>query len=118
VFNNRFISKLAFLTLFVVFTKCAIAAFTFSSGTTDESKNNSKYSLKNLSHYSHKTFSISLIKAGLEYNGTHILKMQNFPSGTEVNSIMQYKNGNTTYVFPYKFKVHVPKFKTPSPTAN
>ncbi|RWZ88856.1 MAG: hypothetical protein EO766_06835 [Hydrotalea sp. AMD] len=117
MFNNRFISKLTFLTLFIIVTKCAVAAITFS-GTTDESKNSSKYSLKNLSHYSHKTFSLSLIKAGLEYNGTHILKTQNYASGAEVNSIMQYKSGNTTYVFPYKFKVHVPKFKTPSPITN
>ncbi|WP_298302629.1 hypothetical protein [Hydrotalea sp.] len=117
MFNKQFISKLAFLTLFIIVTKCAVAAFTFS-GTTDESKNSSKYSLKNLSLYSHKTFSLSLIKAGLEYNGTHILKTQNYASATEINSIMQYRSGNTTYVFPYKFKVHVPKFKTPSPVAN
>jgi|YelNatPaOPRAMG01_1025707.scaffolds.fasta_scaffold00038_79 hypothetical protein len=117
MFRNRFISKLTFAFVFIIFAKCAVAAFTFS-GTTDESKNNSKYTLKNLSHYSHKTFSLSLIKSGLEYDGMNILKAQNYNSGTEVHSIMQYKSGNTTYVFPYKFKVHVPKFKTPSPISN
>ena len=34
------------------------------------------------------------------------------------NSMLQYNNGNTTYIYPYKIKVKVPKFKTPQESRN
>jgi hypothetical protein len=37
---------------------------------------------------------------------------------TEMNSMLRFDNGNSSFVFPYKFKVKVPKFKTPTPGSN
>lgn len=31
----------------------------------------------------------------------------------QVNSVIRYQSGNTTYVYPYKYKVKAPLFKTP-----
>lgn len=33
-------------------------------------------------------------------------------------SMIRLENGNTTYVYPYKYNVKVPKFKTPTPPSN
>jgi len=102
------------IAVFILATNAAMAAF-FFIGVSDESKNSSKYSLKNFSRYSHKSLSLSLIRSNLQFSGSQVLTQKTNESGLEVNSMMQYNRGNTTYVFPYTFKVHVPKFKTPSP---
>lgn len=104
--------------MFIMATQVAFAAFSFS-GFSDEANKNSKYSLKNLSHYTHRNFSLSLIKSTLIYKGTQIVSETFEDANTlELRSMMQYNNGNTTYVMPYKFKIRVPKFKTPTPPAN
>jgi hypothetical protein len=49
-----------------------------------------------------------------------LLKMNNVstvdkaPQTTNVNSVMTVQRGNTTFVYPYKYKVSVPLFKTPT----
>jgi hypothetical protein len=36
----------------------------------------------------------------------------------EMNSMLRFDNGNSSFVYPYKFKVKVPKFKAPSADRN
>ncbi|RFM26131.1 hypothetical protein [Deminuibacter soli] len=104
-------------------TKVAVASF---SGSSDDSKN--KVSLKNLNKYS-KVYNIPSLRT---VSGFPFKSIQDFdnqgdkpetitlaPSSQEVTSFMRVERGNTTYVFPYKYKVKVPlaKFKTPSTPA-
>lgn len=90
------------------------AALSFT-GIVDESTRNSKYSLRNLNKFSKKGLSLNAVKSNLQYKGLHVPANANTLQNNEVNSMLQYENGNTTYIYPYKFKVKVPKFKTPAP---
>ena len=88
----------------------AVAAFT---GTVEE-KNNSKFTLKNLTKIS-KNYSLSALRNGVfRYNGTLDLNQQKVGNSVEINSMMRLEKGNTTYVYPYKYKVKMPRFKTPT----
>ncbi len=113
--TQQYIKKASIVALLAMGIQVAYAAFSFT-GISDEKAKNNKYSLKNLSALSHKGLSFSSLKSSLQYKGTG---MQSFgkesASGMEINSMMRYDNGNTTYIYPYKMKVKVPKFKTPSP---
>jgi len=82
------------------------------SGTVDEKAKSNKYSLKNLSSYSKKSFSVSFSKANLRLKSGLSLNPNNNQSA---NSLLQFGNGNTTYIIPFKYTFKVPKFKTPSP---
>ena len=62
------------------------------------------------------TFSLNSLKYNLHYTGSDILSQSTLPNSTQVNSMMRYDRGNTTYIMPFNYKVKVPKFKTPSPT--
>jgi len=95
------------------------AAFTLSGITTEKRGKQSKYTLKNLNLLSSKSLSYSSLKATMQYNSIQTLGLQlKGNNNTEINSMLRYDNGNSSFVFPYKFKVKVPKFKTPSPTSN
>ncbi len=111
----RTIQKLAVVALLAMGIQVAYAAFSFS-GLADEKNKNSKFSLKNLSSLSHKSLSFSSLKSSLQYKGGQTFSIQKeASSGLEISSMLRYDNGNTSYVYPYKFKIKAPKFKTPSP---
>jgi hypothetical protein len=89
------------------------AAFSFT-GIVDDKTRNSKYTLRSLSSFSKKGLSLNALKSTLQFKGLQVVPT--IPStANEVQTMFQYDNGNTTYVYPYKFKVKVPKFKTPQP---
>lgn len=106
----RHIQKIAFAALFIMAVQVAIASFSFT-GITDERAKGSKYSLKNLSLYSHKSISISGLKSELRFNGSQSVSQKNNDGGLEMTSLIQFDRGNTTFVFPYKFKVKLYKDK-------
>ena len=114
MFTSKTIQKIAVATLFAFAVQVSIASI--SAGISDERSKDNKYTLKNLALRSHKFVSISALKSELLFSGSQIVTQKN--NGSEINSIMHFDRGNTTYVFPYKFKVKVPKFKTPAPPAN
>lgn len=109
--------KIAFVALLLMGIQVAYAAFSFT-GITDEKTKSSKYSFKHLSTLSHKSLSFSSLKSSLQYKGPSTSLTKENRSGTEVSSMLRFDNGNTTYVYPYKFKVKAPKFKTPAPPQN
>lgn len=112
---RKHIRKIVIGSLFLMGVQLAFAAFTFS-GITEKKAKDSKYSLKNLGNLSSKSVSYSSLKYALQFKGTQTLKAQpGDNSGTEVVSMLRYDDGNKTYIYPYKFKVKVPKFKTPAP---
>lgn len=95
------------------------AAFTLSGITTEKRGKQSKYTLKNLNLLNSKSLSYSSLKATMQYKSIQTLGLQlKGNNNTEINSILRFDNGNSSFVFPYKFKVKVPRFKTPSPTSN
>jgi hypothetical protein len=109
--------KVAFVALLLMGIQVAYAAFSFT-GITDEKTKSSKYSFKHLSSLSHKSLSFSSLKSSLQYKGPSTALTKENGSGSEVSSMLRFDNGNTTYVYPYKFKVKAPKFKTPAPPQN
>ena len=112
------------LTLTLTFTllvgvQLGYAAFTLSGITTDKRGKQSKFTLKNLNLLNSKSLSYSSLKATMQYKSIQTLGLQlKGNNNTEINSMLRFDNGNSSFVFPYKFKVKVPKFKTPSPTSN
>lgn len=109
------IQKITFVALLVLGMQVAYAALTFTGLADEKNKNNSKFSLKSLSSLSHKSLSLSSLKSSLQYKGgQNYATPKETGSGFEVSSMLRYDNGNTTYIYPYKYKVKVPKFKTPS----
>jgi hypothetical protein len=94
-----------------------VFASSIFSGTTDESGKYKRYSLSNLhNRFAKKTISLYSLKNGLTFKGSGFsLGDASLPStSSEFRSIMQYERGNTTYILPYKVKINVPKFKTPT----
>lgn len=92
-------------------TQLAVASFT---GSTEESTKN-KYSLKNFNKTFYKNASPFSLRAGFQYKGTQVISMQKDANEVTYNSIMRFEKGNTTYIYPYKHTVNVPKFKAPTP---
>ena len=71
-----------------------------------------KYSLKNIGNLTHKTATFYTLKSSLEFKGIASMNM----NGSVNNSnYLKYNKGNISYVIPYRYKVVLSKFKTPSP---
>ena len=103
--------KLAFALSLLMIVQVALAV----SGSTDEKSKRSKYSLKSLNKYSN-SLSLNSVKTRLQYKGgLSTLGVNTKVSTLQSNDALVYSSGNTSYVFPYKAKVKVPKFKTPTP---
>ncbi|MEN9686670.1 MAG: hypothetical protein RLZZ28_2456 [Bacteroidota bacterium] len=113
---QQIIKKTAVIALLALSIQVAYAAFSFT-GIADEKTKASKYSLKNLSSLSHKGLSFSSLRSSLTYRGNQGFTKET-PQGTEISSMLRYDNGNTSFIYPYKFKVKAPKFKTPAPTVH
>ena len=111
--KNRYTKKIFAATLFTMVVPFAFASFTLTATVGEKSKS-SKYSLKNLSHYSNKSLSLSLLRTSLQYKGLSSINQLKMNDGVGLNSFIQIDRGNTTYILPYSFKVKAPKFKTPS----
>ena len=109
------IKKFLFVALFAMGVQVAFAAFSIT-GLSDEKNKNNKFSLRNLSSLSHKSLTFASLKSSLQYKGGQTTStFKETGNGMEINSMLRYDNGNTTYIYPYKFKIKAPKFKTPSP---
>jgi hypothetical protein len=54
----------------------------------------------------------------MQYKSIQTIGLQLKGNNNEMNSMLRFDNGNSSFVVPYKFKVKVPKFKTPSPASN
>ncbi|MEO7312357.1 MAG: hypothetical protein ABIX01_18285 [Chitinophagaceae bacterium] len=53
-------------------------------------------------------------KPGFLYKGS-FSNIEKAPQSTFLNSIITFQRGNTTFIYPYQYKITVPKFKTPAP---
>lgn len=103
------ISKLLFATILILAVEIVFGAF---SGRTDDDRD--KFSLKNLNTTNRKVYSLSSLKINaFRYSGSLNLHQQSSDNQLQVQSMIRMERGNTTYVYPYKYTVKVPKFKTP-----
>ena len=109
------IQKIGFAILLVMGMQVAYAALTFTGLSDEKNKDKSKFLLKSLNSLSHKSLSFSSLKSSLQYKGGQSFSTpKETVNGLEVSSILRYDNGNTTYIYPYKYKIKSTKFKTPS----
>lgn len=107
------IKKVSIAALFIMGVKLSIASITFT-GISDDKLKGSKFTLKNLNSL-HHTLSLNTLKFGLHYTSSDVFSFTNSNSGVQVNSMIRFDRGNTTYIMPFNYKVKVPKFKTPAP---
>ena len=115
---QRSIKKLSIVAFLAMSIHLAYAAFSFTGSADEKTKSTTKFSLKNLSAYAHKGLTFSYLKSSLQYKGLQFnsnKENETANGSSEVHSMLRYDNGNTTYIYPYKFKVKAPKFKTPAP---
>ena len=99
--------------VFITVASSSVHASTIVSGTSESKKVSEKYSLKNLSSLSHKASTFHDLKSSLLYKGLTISTSLN--GGLGQTNYLKYNKGNITYVIPYRHKVILPRFKTPSP---
>ena len=105
---------------FVKYTKMFVSVIlvfavqlVYGAFTGNNLSDNNKFSLKNL-NISGKNYTLNSLRAGtFRYKGSSDLYQQNNGSQINVQSMIRLEKGNTTYVYPYKYTVKVPKFKTP-----
>jgi len=87
-------------------------ASTIVNGSAESKKMVEKYTLKNIGNLTHKTATFYTLKSSLEFKGIASINM----NGSVNNSnYLKYNKGNISYVIPYRYKVVLSKFKTPSP---
>jgi hypothetical protein len=99
--------------VFITVVSSTVHASTIVSSTSESKKVTEKYSLKNLSSLSHKASTFHDLKSSLLYKGLTVSTSMN--AGLGQTNYLKYNKGNITYVIPYRHKVILPKFKTPSP---
>ena len=99
------------LLLSLLMVTLVVNASTYVS--TIDSKNDaiqfsSKFSLKNISTFTHKTTTFYSLKSSLEFKG--------LSSSTKNNSnYLQFNKGNISYIIPYRQNKILTKFKAPTP---
>jgi len=104
----------------ILFTACLAIMLLASTSTFSSTIVNSnmdsrrlveKYSLKNIGNSTHKTATFNALKSSLIFKG-----FSNTTASADANSnYMKYNKGNISYLIPYRYKVVLSKFKTPSP---
>lgn len=99
--------------VFITAVSSSVHASSIVTGTSDSKKVTEKYSLKNLSSLSHKANTFHDLKSSLLYKGLSVSSSIN--TGLGQTNYLKYNKGNITYVIPYRHKVILPRFKTPSP---
>ncbi|MEP6684586.1 MAG: hypothetical protein ABJA35_15050 [Parafilimonas sp.] len=78
-------------------------------------KSHANISLKNFSKYSYKSTAYPSFRLSkFQFNGSSDFYQINSNNSILGQSVIRMQNGNTTYVYPYKYKVKAPLFKTPT----
>ncbi len=95
--------------LLVLAAKVVFASF-ITTGNNNNKKSANKYSLKNLSYYNSKGLSLSSVRLNSKLIATDL-------NTSKFGSSIQMTNGNTTFIYPFKAKVKIPKFIAPTPTS-
>lgn len=85
-------------------------------GKSDDQKN--KFSLRSLNSVG-KAYSLSSLRTNtFLYRGSQEIYQQSYGDKVQVQSMIRMERGNTTYVYPYRYVVKVPRFKPPTAPVN
>ncbi len=104
--------KMLFLLAFM-FSLQTFASFV-DNGSVKKSSND--ISLKNFSRNSYKTTAYPSFRLSkFQFKGSTSIYQINSNNFVEGQGFIRMENGNTAYVYPYKYKVKTPFFKTPMP---
>jgi len=117
---NKILSpKKLLLMLGFILSMQAFASFV-DNGSTRKTTANSNISLKNFNRSDYKNTAYPSFRlSSFQYKGSSSLYQVKSKNSIEGQSVIRLENGNTTYVYPYKYKVKTPLFKTPNaPTAH
>lgn len=106
----RIYKNILFLTCLMASTLISnkMYASTVITTTLEAKKETEKYSLKNLGNMVRKTASFYTLKSSLEFKGLSL------SSSTGNATYLKYNKGNISYLIPYRYKVILPRFKTPT----
>jgi hypothetical protein len=106
---------LAYNKIIILFLLVLAGHFAFGTGSTGKS-GKSNFTLKNLNK--NKTTLTPVNGLNYKFKSTHLVSVKKDKNNTiQVNSVVRYQSGNTTYAFPYKYKVKAPLFKSPTAPA-
>ena len=82
-------------------------------------KTSAAISLKNFRRTSYKNTAYPDFRLSkFQFKGSTDVYQSNSENAMVGQSFIRLENGNTTYVYPYKYKVKVPFFKTPNAPAS
>ena len=113
------IQKTLFALPLILAVQVVFAAFTSTiSGHSNKKAQSSKYSLNNVGKFNNRGLSLNTVRYSYQMKPVELGASKNFQNGLMSNSSVEFTKGNTTFIYPYKVKVKVPKFKAPSPTGN
>lgn len=114
---NKLLSpKKALLLLGFALSINAFAAFIDNGSATKKNNNTINFSLKNFNRNSFQQSAYPGFRlSGFQFKGSTNIYQYNTNNAIVGQSFLKMEKGNTTYVFPYKYKVKVPFFKTPTP---
>ncbi len=103
------------LLLFFIFSMKCFAAFIGNTGKDDN--RDKKISLKNFNRNNYKINAYPSFRLSqFQFTGSQNIYQINSSNSIEGRSMIRLQHGNTSYVYPYKYKVKVPLFKAPTPS--
>jgi len=104
--------KRMFVLLGFIFSLQTFASFVDNGSA---KKSNVNISLKTFSRNEFKSTAYPSFRLSkFQYQGSSTFYQVNSNNLVEAQSFIRMGNGNTTYVYPYNYKVKVPLFKTPT----
>lgn len=114
--KKLFTPRKLILLLFFIISVQSFAAFIGKRGNDNGSRT---ISLKNFNRNNYKANAYPSFRLSqFQFNGSQNIYQVNSKNSIEGQSMIRLQSGNTTYVYPYKYKVKVPLFKTPVSTTN
>lgn len=109
--KKLFLRKLLLLAAFIISVQ-SFAAFIGNIRVNDD--RTKKISLKNFTRNGyHVSAYPSFRLSQFLYKGSRNIGQVNSIYSAEGSSIIRFQNGNTTYLYPYKYKIKAPLFKAP-----
>jgi glucan phosphoethanolaminetransferase (alkaline phosphatase superfamily) len=109
---RKWTRKLSIFCLFLIFVAIGFASSTSLGGGDQKSKT----SLMNNFTPIRSTSGFTLRATKPSFSGGFVHSLERTDNRLSINTLITYQRGNTTYILPYKYRVAVPSFQSPSKT--
>ena len=107
--------KILLVVCFIISLQSFAALIGSTTGDDNRNERNKNISLKNFSSSKYRATAYPSFRLSqFQYKGSQNVYQINSIHSMEGQSMISFQNGNTTYVYPYTYKIKVPLFKTPS----